>query len=125
MKRMNKALASMIMAGTVCAAMMAGPVSAGVMQDSAPDASKLPAGTLIYSEDFEGKTAASTEKALDVLGWTKAEGLRTFTMKLSIADGKLYVDNLDDSSEDSYALIMDSDYLKKVCNRDYTYEYDY
>ena len=48
MKRMNKALASMIMAGTVCAAVMAGPGSAGVMQDSAPDASKLPAGTLIY-----------------------------------------------------------------------------
>lgn len=45
-------------------------------------------------------------------------------MKLSVADGKLYVDNLDDSSEDSYALIMDSDYLKKVCNQDYTYEYD-
>ena len=64
MKRMNKALASMIMAGTVCAVMMAGPVSAGVMQDSAPDASKLPAGTLIYSEDFEGKSAADTDKAL-------------------------------------------------------------
>ena len=124
MKRMNKALASMIMAGTVCAAVMAGPVSAGVMQDSAPDASKLPAGTLIYSEDFEGKSAADTDKALELLGWKKAEGLRTFTMKLSVADGKLYVDNLDDSSEDSYALIMDSDYLKKVCNQDYTYEYD-
>ena len=82
MKRMNKALASMIMAGTVCAAMMAGPVSAGVMQDSAPDASKLPAGTLIYSEDFEGKSAADTDKALELLGWKKAEGLRTFTMRI-------------------------------------------
>lgn len=52
---MNKALASMIMAGTVCAAMMAGPVSAGVMQDSAPDASKLPGGNAYLQRGFRGE----------------------------------------------------------------------
>lgn len=122
--RKKNALVSLMIAGLVCTSVLGGHVSAGVMQDSAPDASKLPAGTLIYSEDFEGISAADTDKALKLLGWSKAEDLRKFTMKLSIADGKLYVDNLDESSEDSYALMMSSDYLKKVCNADYTYEYD-
>lgn len=100
------------------------PVFAGVMQKTAPDSSKLPAGTLIYSEDFNSFKADDTDTVLEKLGWTKAEGLRKFTMELSVSDGKLLVDNLDASSEDSYALIMDSNYLSKVCNNDYTYEYE-
>lgn len=124
MRNITKVLSSLAISGILCSTALIGSVSAGVMQDSAPDASKLPAGTLIYSEDFEGISASDTDKALKLLGWSKAEDLRKFTMKLSIADGKLYVDNLDESSEDSYALIMDSDFLKKVCNADYTYEYD-
>ena len=118
-KRITAAISAMLL-GT---SMLALPVFAGVTQKSAPDSSKLPAGTLIYSETFD-ETAADTDKALEKLGWTKAEGLRKFTMKLSISDGKLHVDNLDASSEDSYALMMDSDYLAKVCNSDYTYEYE-
>ena len=119
-KRMTAAV-SAILLGT---SMLALPMSAGVTQKSAPDASKLPAGTLIYSETFDGMKTDDTDKALSLLGWTKAEGLRKFTMKLSLSDGKLHIDNLDAASEDSYALMMDSDYLSKVCNADYTYEYE-
>lgn len=108
----------------VGASLLATPVFAGVVQKDAPDASKLPSGTLIYSEDFNGINAEDTDTALAKLGWTKAEGLRKFTMQLSVSDGKLHVDNLADTSEDSYALMMDSDYLSKVCNSDYTYEYE-
>ena len=119
-KRMTAAV-SAILLGT---SMLALPMSAGVTQKSAPDASKLPAGTLIYSETFDGMKTDDTDKALSLLGWTKAEGLRKFTMKLALSDGKLHIDNLDAASEDSYALMMDSDYLSKVCNADYTYEYE-
>ena len=119
----TKRIAAALSAILLSASLLALPASAGVTQKSAPDASKLPAGTLIYSETFDG-TAADTDAALKQLGWTKAEGLRKFTMKLSISDGKLHVDNLDSSSEDSYALMMDSAYLSKLCNADYTYEYD-
>ena len=90
----------------------------------APDASTLPEGTLIYSEDFDDYSSSDTDEVLELLGWEKAEGLRTFTMNLELRDGKLYIDNLADTSEDSYAVVMDSDYLSKVCDQDYTYEYD-
>ena len=118
--------------GLICAALLAGftlasltlPVSAQLVQSGTPDSSKLPEGSLIYVEDFDGFTADGTDKVLAKLDWTLSEGLTTSTMKLSVADGKLLVDNLDASSVDSYALIMDSDYLKNVCNADYTYEYE-
>lgn len=122
MSNARRAVAA-LSAAVIGASMLISPVFAGVTQKGTPDASKLPSGTLIYSESFDGN-AADTDKALAQLGWTKAEGLRKFTMKLSISDGKLHIDNLDASSEDSYALMMDSDYLAKVCNSDYTYEYE-
>ena len=124
MKKFAKHLTALLSTVIAGAAILSVPVSAGVTYKSAPDASKLPAGTLIYSENFDGMKADDTDKALSLLNWTKAEGLRKFTMKLSLSDGKLHVDNLDASSEDSYALMMDSEYLSKVCNSDYTYEYD-
>lgn len=99
-------------------------LTTGAMFDEAPDASTLPEGTLIYSEDFDDYSSSDTDEVLELLGWEKAEGLRTFTMNLELRDGKLYIDNLADTSEDSYALMMDSDYLSKVCDQDYTYEYD-
>ncbi len=99
-------------------------LTTGAMFDEAPDASELPEGTLIYSENFDDYSSSDTDEVLELLGWEKAEGLRTFTMNLELRDGKLYIDNLADTSEDSYALMMDSDYLSKVCDQDYTYEYD-
>lgn len=99
-------------------------LATGAIYDEAPDASTLPEGTLIYSEDFDDYSSSDTDEVLELLGWEKAEGLRTFTMNLELRDGKLYIDNLADTSEDSYALMMDSDYLSKVCDQDYTYEYD-
>lgn len=122
MKKSN--LCIRILAVCVLSAALTVTASAGIVQKGAVSSAALPDGTLIYSEDFEGFTASDTDKTLAKLGWEKAEGLRKFTMKLSVADGKLYVDNLDAASEDSYALMMNSDYLKNVCNSDYTYQYD-
>ena len=87
----------------------------GKVQTSAPDASKLKDGTLIYEETFD---------ALKAIGWTKVEKLTKFTAKMTISGGVLHIDNLAADSNDSYALMMDDDWLKNVCNRDYTYEYD-
>lgn len=107
-----------------CAAV---PAFAKKVQSGSVDASKLPAGTLIYYEDFEDIEAQDTDSAIDALGWTKSEDFKEFTAQLKVADGRLYIDNLDSTvgtSNDSYATIMSSDYLAKVCNKDYTYQYD-
>ena len=99
---------------------------AGVMQTSAPGAD-LPAGTLIYFEDFENASGSDTDSTLASLKWTKEEGLRTFTAIFTIEDGHLHIDNLDETvgeSQDSYAGIMSTDWLSKFTQGDYTYQYD-
>ena len=99
---------------------------AGVMQSSAPGAD-LPAGTLIYFEDFENVSGDDTDSTLNSLKWTKEEGLRTFTAIFTIEDGHLHIDNLDETvgeSQDSYAGIMSSDWLSNFAKGDYTYQYD-
>ncbi|MCI8388091.1 MAG: hypothetical protein HFE63_06440 [Clostridiales bacterium] len=123
MKKANTLITAALTAGMVTS-VLALPTSAGVVQKGAVDASKLPEGTLIYSEDFDGFTSDKTDIVLAKLGWEKVETLTAFTMNLQVNDGKLIVDNIDAASNDSYALIMDSDYLKNVCNQDYTYEYE-
>ncbi len=103
------------------------PVSAGVMVPEGTDGSSLAPGTVIYSEDFNSAKGSSTQETVDSLGWTISEGLREFTAVLSVKDGKLHADNLDatvGTSNDSYAVIMDSDFLRKICTYDYTYQYD-
>ena len=99
---------------------------AGVMQSSAPPAD-LPAGTLIYFEDFENAKGDDTDSTLRSLGWTKEEGLRDFTAIFTIEDGHLHIDNLDETvgeSQDSYAGIMSSDWLANFTQGDYTYQYE-
>lgn len=106
--------------------LLAIPAQAGVIMDSAP-AGNLPAGTLIYYEDFEGLYGEDTDDSLDVLGWTKSEELLAYTAQLTIDNGYLSIDNLDDTvgtSNDSYAVIMDDDYTAKFAKGDYTYQYD-
>lgn len=99
---------------------------AGVMQSTAPSAD-LPAGTLIYFEDFENASGSDTDSTLASLGWTKEEGLRDFTAVFTIEDGHLHIDNLDETvgeSQDSYAGIMSSDWLSNFAKGDYTYQYE-
>ena len=121
MKRSFRILASLLVLATVGSfAVSAG----GVISKTAPDASKLKSGTLIYEETFEGITANDTDSALKALGWTKVEKLTKFTAKMTVSGGVLHIDNLAADSQDSYALMMDDDYLKNVCNQDYTYQYD-
>ena len=115
-----------LLAGILTLAMLAIPAQAGVMQDSAP-AANLPAGTLIYYEDFEGLYGEGTDDSLDALGWTKSEGLLEYTAQLSIDNGYLSIDNLEETvgtSNDSYAVIMDDAHLAQFAKGDYTYQYD-
>jgi hypothetical protein len=103
------------------------PSFAGKLTLSSNDSSKLPAGTLVYYEDFNNVSGNNTDETVKALGWTLAEDFKKFTAILSIKDGQLHIDNLNatvGASNDSYAVVMSSDYLKNICNRDYTYQYD-
>lgn len=125
MKKLKVFLATLTSATLL--ALSASPISAGIVQSGAVDSSKLPSGTLIYSETFDGADASDTDAALAALNWEKCENLREFTAQFSIVGGKLHIDNLDatvGTSNDSYAVMMSSDYLAKVCNSDYTYQYE-
>lgn len=118
MKNLKLILCGLILAG------MAIPAAAGVVQEGKVDAAKLEEGTLIYVEDFDGFTETDCDKALEKLGWKKVEDFSPFTASYTVENGKLIIKNNKDGSKDSYALMMDSDYLKNVCNKDYTYEYE-
>ena len=109
----------------LCVALLAVSVSAELVQEGTPDASKLPAGSLIYKETFDG-SASDTESALALLGWKKVEDFKPFTANFKVEDGVLKIDNLNgvENSADSYALIMDDAYLANVCNGDYSYQYE-
>ena len=119
-------------AAVLCTALMlmrlfAIPLSAGAMVPDGTDGASLAPGDLIYSEDFNSANGSSTRETVDSLGWSVSEGLREFTAQLSVKDGKLHIDNLDattGASNDSYAIIMDSDFLMNICTHDYTYQYD-
>ena len=113
---------ALILSGILAASLVV-PVAAGVVQKGTPDASKLPEGTLIYEENFDGFTETNVDKALTKLGWSKVETLTKFTAKYTVENGKLIIKNNTADSQDSYALMMNDDYLKNVCNKDYTYEY--
>ncbi len=88
---------------------------------------KLPAGTVIYYEDFDGLYGDGTDDSLDQLGWEKCENLLEYTAVLGIDNGVLTIDNLEETvgtSNDSYAYMMDDAYLADFAKGDYTYQYD-
>ncbi len=122
---MKKALYSVILT-VLLAALLASSISAGKIFSSAPDANLAP-GTIIYFENFDNVSGTDTDSTLQSLGWTKSEGFKTCTAILTIENGQLHIDNLDETvgeSSDSYALIMDSNYLKDFCSGDYSYQYE-
>ncbi|HHU14394.1 MAG TPA: hypothetical protein GXZ62_04285, partial [Lentisphaerae bacterium] len=104
---------------------------AGCADEVAPITAGVPDGTLIYHEDFDGIETTTTAETLDALGWQIVEntppGL-TNTATYTISGGKLVTDNLkaykDANSNDSYALIKSSDFMRAYCTNDYTYQYD-
>lgn len=111
---------------TALLAALAVPASAASYVAKAPDGA-LPAGTLIYYEDFEGITANDTESTLKAINWSKSENFREFTAEMSIVDGCLHTDNLDATvggSNDSYAWVLDNDYCAEFVKHPYTYQYD-
>ncbi len=88
---------------------------------------KLPAGTVIYYEDFDGLYGDGTDDSLDQLGWEKCENLLEYTAVLGIDNGVLTIDNLEETvgtSNDSYAYMMSDEYLADFAKGDYTYQYD-
>ena len=105
--------------------------AAGCADEVAPIAAGVPAGTLIYHEDFDGIETATTDATLAALGWQKSEntppGL-AHTATYTVSGGKLTTDNLDatagGSSNDSYALIKPDAFMQAFCTNDYTYQYD-
>ena len=105
--------------------------TAGCADEVAPIAAGVPDGTLIYHEDFDGIETTTTADTLAALGWQMIEntppGL-TNTATYTISGGKLITDNLkaykDANSNDSYALIKSSDFMRAYCTNDYTYQYD-
>lgn len=91
----------------------------------------VPAGTVIYEENFDGIETSDNTETLEALGWTivtnTPPGL-AHTAHYSIHNGKLTTDNLDatagGTSCDSYALVKSSDEMRTYCTNDYTYQYD-
>ncbi|NLB15767.1 MAG: hypothetical protein GX827_03030 [Clostridiales bacterium] len=122
---MRKILCSILLTLLV-AALLASSISAGKIFGDAPDANLAP-GTIIYFENFDNASDTDTDSTLQSLGWTKSEGFKTCTAVMTIENGQLHIDNLDETvgeSSDSYAVIMDSDYLKNFCSGDYSYQYE-
>lgn len=122
-----KRTVSIILTAVMLLGCMMIPSFAGKLTLSSTDSSKLPAGTLVYYEDFNNVSGSNTAETVKALGWTLAEDFKKFTAILSIKDGQLHIDNLNatvGASNDSYAVVMSSDYLKNICNNDYTYQYD-
>ena len=118
-------IAPIALAGLMLSA-LAIPAAAKSDVNEAPSES-LPAGTLIYYEDFDDISATDTDAALSALGWEKSEGFKDFTAILSATDGYLHIDNLDatvGASNDSYAYVLDDAYCANFVNQPYTYQYE-
>lgn len=89
-------------------------ISFGVAADS----------SLVYFEDFTYSDNSNTESVLSTLGWSLSESYKTNTAAYSISGGKLIVDNSSSSSNDSYATILTDEYMRDVCDGNYSIQYD-
>ena len=125
MKHAFKTIAQTAFAAALLASMTVPAAAASYTAPAPKDA--LPAGTLIYYEDFDGISAADTDAALKAVNWSKSEGFKEFTAQLSATDGYLHIDNLDatvGASNDSYAWVLDNEYCEEFVKHPYTYQYD-
>lgn len=80
--------------------------------------------SLVYFEDFSYSDNKNTSSVLSTLGWSLSEAYKTNTAAYSISGGKLIVDNSSKSSNDSYATILTDEYMRDVCDGDYSIQYD-
>ena len=92
-------------------------------------------GMMLYYEDFSKYGDVSDlDATMAALGWkiqTKADdyAYSDWTSRLSIANGQLVVNNYDAATDfkgnDSYALMLDEDYMKDIAKYgDYTLQYE-
>lgn len=124
MKKLTKIFPTVLAAALL--ASMAVPCMAASYTSEAPSGN-LPAGTLIYYEDFDGLNTNGTDETLQAIGWSKSEGFKEFTAILSTVDGKLHIDNLDatvGTSNDSYAWVLSNEYCEELVKQPYTYQYE-
>lgn len=85
----------------------------------------VPAGLMVYYEDFDGYLPSEGNDAtMGQLGWkilNKADGAyNDNTCTYSIRDGALFCAN----QKDSYVKILDSEYMAPAGQSDYTLQYD-
>ena len=118
---MKKKTILSLCSAALCAAMLALPVSAEVLIKAGTAPSSLPAGTLIYSEDFEGITEKDSAKALKAVGYTASEGT---TAKYSIENGVFSAKNNADGADDSYLTVIPESIMKEFSKREFTVQYD-
>lgn len=118
---MKKKLCITLGSALLSAALLIMPVSAGVLIKAGTAPSSLPAGTLIYSEDFEGITEKDSAKALKAVGYTAAEGT---TAKYSIENGVFSAKNNADGASDSYLTVVPESIMKEFSKREFTVQYD-
>ena len=84
---------------------------------------------IIYYEEFNYDNNGNTEAILKQLGWTalsKANktAVTDPTAKLSIIDGRLYVENNKSGGKDSYFMILDDSRMFGAWQGDYTLQFD-
>lgn len=84
---------------------------------------------IIYYEEFNYDNNGNTDAILGLLGWTALSktnktAVNDPTAKLSIIDGKLYVENNKSGGADSYFMILNDTKMLGAWQGDYTVQFD-
>ena len=84
---------------------------------------------IIYYEEFNYDNNGNTAAILKQLGWTALSktnktAVTDPTAKLSIIDGRLYVENNKSGGKDSYFMILDDSKMFGAWQGDYTLQFD-
>ena len=84
---------------------------------------------IIYYEEFNYDNMGGNEKVLKTLGWTELSNsdktaVNDPTAKLSIIDGKLYVENNKSGGKDSYFMLLNDAKMYGAWQGDYTVQFD-
>ncbi len=84
---------------------------------------------IVYYEEFNYDNMGGNDKVLDTLGWTALSNadktaVSDPTAKLSIIDGRLYVENNKSGGKDSYFMILNDAQMFGAWQGDYTVQFD-
>ncbi len=84
---------------------------------------------IVYYEEFNYDNMGGNEKVLQALGWTALSNANKTavndpTAKLSIIDGRLYVENNKSGGKDSYFMLLNDAQMYGAWQGDYTVQFD-